>query len=145
MVIIMVIEDYWDGENWLEKIKNYKIIYKLNDKMHRKDGPAVIYYFDNGKIQSEIYYYNNKFHRNNGPALIEYYFNEKIQSERYLQNSKRHRTDGPASIEYYINGSIKLEEYYINGIEITSKDLPFELPLDTEEKELYFKLKYGKQ
>jgi|ERR1700691_915888 len=54
----------------------YCIEYYLNDKLHREDGPAVIY--SDGTIN---YYLNGKLHREYGPAVIwnngsfEYYIN----------------------------------------------------------------------
>ena len=83
-----MIEQYWDGQNWLDVLmKKYQTVFFLNFIPHRRDGPAVIEYYDNG-------------------------FNKK-------------------------------EFYYFNGIEFYPKELPFELPIDSEEKEFMFKLKYG--
>jgi len=44
---------------------NGTIMYFLNSKRHREDGPAVIY--TNGLL---IYYLNGKHHREDGPAVI---------------------------------------------------------------------------
>ena len=74
--------------------------YWKNDKLHRKDGPALIH--PNGK---EFWYKNGKFHRLDGPAAS---FPKNYQM--YYVNGKRHRIDGPAVM--YSNGNY---EYYING------------------------------
>ena len=113
-------EQYWDGENWLEKEKYYNFTkYLLNNKRHRLDGPATIYYYRDS----------------NSPILYEYY-------EYY---GKLHRSDGPAVIKYLTNGIIEKEEFWFDGIKLNfnPKEIPFDLPIDTEEKELYIKLKYG--
>ena len=144
MVIIMVIEDYWDGENWLEFHENNNSkMYILNEQLHRENGPAVIYYFKNGKIQVEIYLKNDQLHRENGPAKIRYNIIGNIEEKHYYQNGKRHREDGPAIIHYNIIGNIEEKHYYQNGTKIILEDLSFKFPIDTDEKKLYMKLKYG--
>ena len=107
---------YWDGENWLKlkKIDN-RIVYSFNEKPHRKNGPAVIKFYDNGYKMFE----------------------------QYFQYGKLHRIDGPAKIVYYYNGNLFLEKYYYNGIEFDTTFLPFELPIDKSEKEFYIQLKYS--
>ena len=62
--------------------------YKLNDKFHREDGPANIYYYESGNIRSEYYCINGKQHREDGPAVIFYYENGNIRSEYYYINDK---------------------------------------------------------
>ena len=115
-----MIEDYWDGENWLSVIKDkISIKYYLDEKVHRNDGPAVIFYFDNGFIGFEKYKLNGKMHRNDdGPAYIEYFesLNGKISKEIYYQNDEMHSINGPAEIWYYKNDKIKAEFYHQNGL-----------------------------
>ena len=133
-------EKYWDGENWLRvKKNNYIKMYFLNEKIHRKDGSAAIFYY-NGNIEKEIYIINDKLHRKNGPAVIEYHDNGF--TEKYYQNDKLYREDGPAFIFYNNDGTIS-KQFFFNGVEFDPENLSFELPFDTEEKKLYFKLKYG--
>ena len=107
---------YWDGENWL-KVIQYKI--EIN------------------------YYFNGYRHRNNGPAEILLNKYGDIIIEEYCYYGKTHNINGPAYIEYDDNDKIKLEEYWYNGKIFNPGNLPFEMPIDTEEKELYMKLKYG--
>jgi len=40
--------------------KPYKEFYYLSDKMHREDGPAEIWYYENGSVYSETYHLNGK-------------------------------------------------------------------------------------
>jgi len=69
--------------------KIYREWYKLNGKRHREDGPAVIYYYENGNIKIEYYYINGNSHRENGPADIWYYENGSIKCEYYFINGKQ--------------------------------------------------------
>ena len=135
---------YWDGENWLEVLKDDEFIeYYFGEKKHRKDGPAFLSYHPNGNIETMIYWFNDEIHNKNEPALLSYYANGNIRSKEYYFNGELHRKDGPARIIFYENGKIFIEDYYYNNIKFDPKDLPFELPIDTEEKKLFMKLKYG--
>ena len=135
---------YWDGENWLVVDKIDDIIqYYFNGEIHRKDGPADIWYYDNGDIKSEKYWYNGVCHKEDGPAEIWYYKNRSIKSEKYWYNGKKHRENGPAVVIYYMDGSIKDKEYWFNNIKFDLEKMPFEMPIDTEEKEFMFNLIYG--
>ena len=135
-------EKYWDGQNWLiVKKNNFSISYYFNGDYHRNDGPANIFYFDNKNVSSKYYYKDGKLHRENGPAIIHYFSNGSILCKKYLFNEKRHRKNGPALFEYYKNGSIKIKEYWFNNNKFDPENLPFELPIDTEEKIFMFNLK----
>ena len=137
-------EYYWDGENWLKVYKNdNKLRFYVNGKVHNK-GKPYIHFFNNNKIIAEEYYLNGILHCNDGPAVINYYFNDNvIKSVIYIQNSYFHRRYGPAEIWYNNNGTIDEEEYWFKGIIFNPEELPFELPIDSEEKEFMFHLKYG--
>ena len=111
----------------------------MNDKWHRTDGPARIFYHKNGNIQAEEYYMNGDRHRTDGPAMIWYYDNGNIKSEEYYMNDKRHRLDGPAVIKYSKSGRIS-REYWVNGEHIIDpKDKKL---LQTPEGVTEFLLKY---
>ena len=96
---------YSDG-SWIERyyIKGTRIY-------HREDGPAVIWYYKNGNIESEYYYINGKYHREDGPA-IEW----ADGAEEWYLNDKAHREGGPArttcngSKEWYINDKLHRED-----------------------------------
>lgn len=76
------------------------IISRLNGKLHRLDGPAVV--FSNGTKQ---WYQNNKFHRLDGPAII-----SVDGTKHWFVNGMRHRLDGPA-----IEWADGTKEWYIDG------------------------------
>jgi len=83
---------------------------------HRTDGPAVIYYYEDGSVEREYYFINNKRHRTDGFAAIWYYQDGSVLCEYYYINEKHHRLDGPSIIYYYNqDGSINSEYYYINN------------------------------
>ena len=139
-----MVEYYWDGENWLKVYKINKFIeYYLGDKLHRNDGPAEIDCFDNNKIRLKKYWFNGKLHREGSPAFITYYWNGSVEFEFYYFNDILHRINGPSIIFYNNDGFIERKEYHIYGIEFDLLKLPFDLPIDTEEKRLYINLKYG--
>ena len=75
--------------------------YYVNNKLHRKDGPAVE--FADG---SKEWWKNGKLHRKDGPA-IEYANGDKS----WYQNGELHREDGPAM--EYVNGN---KFWYKNGM-----------------------------
>jgi len=69
----------------LEEYNNFdfdKVIY------HRTDGPAVVYYYANGSIESEHYFINNQRHRIDYPALIYHYLDERSLREYYYLDHK---------------------------------------------------------
>ena len=70
-----------------EETKQWYEYWKLNNKLHREDGPAYIAYYENGSIECESYRINNKLHREDGPAWIEYYGYGSVYSKiHYLNN-----------------------------------------------------------
>ena len=95
--------------NKIKKLNNDKVIktvksngtitYKLNNKLHREDGPAIEYL--NGDKE---WWINGNLHREDGPA-IEWYDGDEF----WYKNGKSHREDGPA-IEY-LNG---IKEWWLN-------------------------------
>jgi antitoxin component YwqK of YwqJK toxin-antitoxin module len=68
-------------------------------------------YYPSGKIRSKDYYlrYNDKLHRIDGPAYIYYYESGKIYTVGYYINGQKHRLDGPAEIDYNCDGIIVFE------------------------------------
>ena len=47
------------------------------------------FYYENGNTISEFWYKNNKCHRDNGPAIIYYNENQNIINEEYYLNGKK--------------------------------------------------------
>ena len=100
---------YWTNS----KIKRYEGWY-LNNKLHRLDWPAKIFYQWNGVLDTESWYQNGHLHRTNGPSHISYHKDGKtVEREEWYQNDKRHRLDGPSSITYDENGMKIIEYWYI--------------------------------
>ncbi len=73
-------------------------------------------------MYSESYYLNDKLHRIDGPAAIFYYDDYKLQYQYYCLNGKLHRTDGPAEIFYCKNGQIQCENYWVEGNKYSKND-----------------------
>ena len=101
-----------------------------NGKLHRTDGPAIIY-----SDGTKYWYLNGKYHRTDGPAAI-----YPDGSEHWYQNGKYHRTDGPAAIcldgsqAWWLNGELHREDgpaiiysdgtkhYYLNDELLTEEE-----------------------
>lgn len=95
-----------------------KIYYNDDMDIHRDNGPAIVWYFRDGKIDTEIYMKNGKKHREDGPAQIEYDEEGIIIYESWYREGKQHREGGPAVIIYDSNGKVHSESYWINGIQL---------------------------
>jgi len=78
-----------------------------NGKLHRTDGPAIIY-----SDGYQEWYLNGKQHREDGPAVV--YSNGY---QEWYQDDKLHRTDGPAVID-----SDGTKQYYLNGKPLTEAE-----------------------
>ena len=57
-------------------------------------------------------------HRKNGPAIIRYYKNGRIKTESWFLKGVRHRIGGPASVEYNENGFKIVEVWQCDGIKM---------------------------
>ena len=100
-----------------------------NDKLHRTDGPAVLY--TNG---TQYWYQNGKLHRTDGPSVI-----YEDGTQRWNKNGKLHREDGPAIL--YANGS---QTWWLNDIKYDFDEyVKVRFPHDCKEK-IIFLLKYQK-
>lgn len=88
-------------------VDQYHTAWKLNDKLHREDGPAIE--CANG---DRSWYLNGKAHREDGPSMV-YANGDKF----WWINDKLHRVDGPA-VEY-ANG---VKYWYLNGEEMTEEE-----------------------
>ena len=97
------------------KINDNSILYLLNNRHHRLDGPAFTKWYKNGLKWYEEYYVNSRPHRIDGPGYTKWYENGLKCIEIYYIDDKLHCTDGPAYIRYDINGHILTEMYYINN------------------------------
>ena len=128
--------------------------YNKKGKLHRIDGPALIYYYNNkisyvvwycdgkinrkygparirfrrdgGELVEEWWYVEDKINRLNFPAHFEYYYsNGKIYTENWYENDLLHRSgDLPAIITYGEDGIIYSEIYYMHGLYCRADDKP---------------------
>ena len=62
--------------------------WRLNGRLHREDGPAVVY--PNG---SESWWQHGRLHREDGPAVV---WSDSYQA--WWKNGRLHREDGPAVV-----------------------------------------------
>src|SRR3989344_5260809 len=77
----------------------YKEGWMKYDKLHRINAPASITYsIISGQIKEKLNCHES------APAVISYYENGKIEVETWWINGKRYRSDGPAVISYFENG-----------------------------------------
>src|SRR6056297_164541 len=81
--------------------------WRLNDKRHREDGPALEY--ANG---TKSWWLNGELHREDGPAVE---WSDGTKS--WFLNGKRHRGGGPA-----IEGANGYKEWWLNGVELTEEE-----------------------
>ena len=111
-------------------VNNHVTRWSLNGKLHRIDGPAIVYanghhgWYLNGKLHredgpaikyadgSKIWYLNGELHREDGPA-VEYADGDK----HWYLNGQYHREDGPAVV--YANGN---KSWYLNHEELTESE-----------------------
>ncbi len=56
-----------------------------------------------------------ELHRKDGPALTEYYEDGQIAGESWHINNRRHRDDGHACTYFNRDGTVSLQEYWIDG------------------------------
>ncbi len=94
-------------------------IWRLNDNVHRDDGPAYI-----GSSGYQAWYQHGQKHRIDGPAWIGA---DGVQV--WYQHDKLHRDDGPAWVD--ING---YQEYWLNGTELTEGSLAMTLIKERERR-----------
>jgi hypothetical protein len=96
------------GYTITSEFDNTWVVWKMDDKPHRTDGPAVIY-----ADGSQEWYLDGKRHRTDGPARI----GGDGSQEWYLDN-KQHRADGPAVIRtdgdqwWYLDNKLYTEKEF---------------------------------
>jgi antitoxin component YwqK of YwqJK toxin-antitoxin module len=108
----------------------------LNDLQHRDDNdkPAWIHFNEDGSILYLRWFYNDHQHRVGKPAVV-YYKNKNVSSVRWVINSKSHREEGPAEIYYNDDGSIRSEKWYLNGKELSQKEINYLIAFNIWKKE----------
>jgi antitoxin component YwqK of YwqJK toxin-antitoxin module len=104
---------------YFENGKPFIVKYYKDFLLHKEDGPAVIIYYTDGKIEEQEWFYKGKRHRyrtHNQPTRFEYWTNGKIKYIEYSKNDKLHREDGPCILYFNENGTLKEENYLTNHI-----------------------------
>jgi hypothetical protein len=76
------------GYTITSEFDNTCVLWKMDGKRHRTDGPAAI-----DSDGSQWWYLDDKVHRTDGPAVI-----RADGSQEWWLDGKVHRTDGPARI-----------------------------------------------
>lgn len=90
-----------DGPAWIGT--NGDQAWWLYGERHRTDGPAVV-----GTDGHQQWWQNGLWHRSDGPAII-----CKHEGEQWWLNGVRHRSDGPAIIGI---GKHADEQWWLNGV-----------------------------
>ena len=80
--------------------------WRVDGKLHREDGPAIIWVGG-----TQVWYVNDQLHRIDGPALI-----RASGTREWYINGQRHRIDGPAIIR--ADGR---QHWLVNGKNITDE------------------------
>lgn len=93
-----------------------EIYFNKVGQIHRANGLAAVYYYNNGNVRSQSYIINGRHSNKNGPAYIQYYESGGIKQEEYKVDGKLHRDgDQPALIFYNEDGEITGERWWKNG------------------------------
>mgnify|MGYP001469735970 CR=1 FL=1 len=67
-----------------------------------------------GQLRWVMYYLNGRLHRKGGPAFVYYRPDGVLQRAYYYRWSRLHRDDGPATVTRLLSGAI-VHEFYLNG------------------------------
>ncbi len=63
-------------------------------ELHCPDGPARIWRYPNGKVESKSWWLNGKLHRTNGHAAVQYDENGQVKDEGWLIEGKEYTLEG---------------------------------------------------
>lgn len=111
-VLVDVNKEYMDTVQFKFFIADWKsTIYRDGDK------PSILFYRNNKIYQKTWTNKKGKAHRdeNLGPAIITYYQNGKVEKEEYVKDNQTHRENGPAFIKYDEEGNIHIEQWWEKG------------------------------
>jgi hypothetical protein len=78
-----------------------------------------------GSVESESWYLDDKRHREDGPARIWYRSDGSVEWEAWWLNDNLHREDGPAYIQYRPDGSVQKKEWWLEDekvADVTSQE-----------------------
>jgi len=97
---------------WYDKgIKLNEYFTNEKDEYHNENGPASIYYSENGKIRSEEYFRNGKMYREGDKPTIIEYTKKKGRKIRECWFGEKRKNDLPTEIIYFPSGKIKSETW----------------------------------
>ena len=97
----------------------------------QKDGPAIVNYYENGKVEKEIYFLNSKWHREDGPVFIWYDENGNIEEENYFLNDRKCDVLQEMAMRE-LNNLYQNSEPFTNRREISNKKIIQEEPIQEE-------------
>lgn len=81
-----------------------RVTYLLKNEKHNLKGPAVITYYESGKVKSHLYYINGVLHRRGkNPAIIDYYEEGPIKTIKYFKYGIPHALNGQHMINYELH------------------------------------------
>lgn len=90
---------------------------------HRKDGPAVLMWHENGEKKYESWIIDGtNYNRKGGPSVTEWRDDGTKKYEGWYKNGIVHREDGPVEITYLHEGSIESLRWCIEGEFMTKKE-----------------------
>ena len=78
------------------------------------NGPAKIWYNEDGSVKREEWCQRDILHREGGPALITYKHGS-VYSECWYKQGIRHHIGGPAGTLYWDNGNVSEQVWYEYG------------------------------
>jgi len=93
--------------------------YYCDNELHREDGPAAVWFYKRGTIESQIWCKHGKLHREDGPAHERFYQNGKLSARMWYRHNKLHCIDGPAYVTFFPNGNIAEKAYCLDGVFLT--------------------------
>lgn len=103
--------------------------WRMNRKLHRENGPAVIVRDErSGEVIEEYWYRNGKLHREGGPAVIDRSERNSVSpdiavTEMWFQDGELHRENGPAMTLWDWAGNLASQGFFLNGRNIRPKRL----------------------
>jgi hypothetical protein len=112
-----------DGTIYVEEWYNYDRPYR-STLINGKVGPSYTVYHL-GKVSKKAWYYHEKLHNKNGPAILYYNGDGTVNEEIWFYHGCRHRIDGPArTMNLYIPRCEQLQ-YFLLGKEYTKEEYDF--------------------
>lgn len=86
------------------------------------DKPTKIEYFiDTDIVSYREWRVNDKLHRTNGPAFIRYHRNGKVSEEHWFEDGNPHYLKYPAEVWYFDDGIIRYQRYWFYGMRLSER------------------------